>query len=236
MTDYWELYTKIGASAGLLGLLYVILKDSVRQVQKPKLKINYRPDKTVNIWTEENQAWMRNVATLDVSVAGKDTAYRCIAKMDIHSSPEFYKSSEPYYTLHWAEVDYRKGSTKNLPDELGPEGRRLDVVFTDSQQNIPGCWISIPLALRGSLDNNQAYLPPGKYVVEISIASQNGKGDTKRYKILSPMKWQYLQMVRLGERFKPIAMKAIGTAGSTTLSGTTGTSGTSGTSGQTSYT
>ena len=263
MADYWGWFTKIGASAGLLSLFYTIIKDSIKQIRKPKLKMNYKTDKAVKVWTEEKKKWVRNAATIDVTVLGKETAYRCIAKMEIQSSPKHFHSSEPDYTLHWAEVSYSKGSTKNLPDDLGPEGRRLDVVFTDEQQNIPGCWISIPLALRGSLDKNQAYLPPGVYEVKISIISQNGKGDTERYKILSPKKWQYLQMVRLGEKFKPIELEKMdpessslssavstssfgtgmigstGTTGSTNASGTLGkteTSLTSGNSKPTSYT
>ena len=156
--------------------------------------------------------------------------------MVFKETPENFNPQEPDYTLHWAEVSYSEGSTQNRPIDLGPDGRRLDVVFTDEQQQMPGCWISIPIALRGGLNNNQAYLPPGDYIVEISVTCRNGKGDTRSFKIRSPQAWQDLQMVRLEENFAPEQtgyMGAISTSvstGTTTISGTGGTAGTSGTS------
>ena len=44
---------------------------------------------------------------------------------------------------------------------------------------------------------NQAYLPPGEYEVEIIITCENGKGDKRRYKILSPQRWDELNMIEI---------------------------------------
>jgi hypothetical protein len=78
--------------------------------------------------------------------------------------------------------------------DIGPETRRLDVVFTDKNQIIHGSWLAIPFALSGRIDRNQAYLPPGKYKVEIEISCENGRRESKKLLITSPEQWQELEV------------------------------------------
>lgn len=69
------------------------------------------------------------------------------------------------------------------------------MVFSQDNQQIPGCWIAIPFALSEAQPGwNQAYLPPGEYEVEIAISLDNGKGDRRKYKITSPSGWLDLSM------------------------------------------
>ena len=104
---------------------------------------------------------------------------------------------EDEYALHWAGVDYTHQTTGAEPVDIGPEPRRLDVVFTHQGQDINGCWIAMPLALSGSLRRNQAYLLPGEYEVEIEVKCENGKGAKDKFKIASPHKWEDLDFDRL---------------------------------------
>jgi len=83
------------------------------------------------------------------------------------------------------------------PVDIGPEPRRLDVVFTQLAQNIGGCWVAIPFALSGHIERNQAYLPPAAYEVEIEVKCENGKGDKAKLRIISPDKWDNLDFVKI---------------------------------------
>ena len=69
------------------------------------------------------------------------------------------------------------------------------MVFTCQNQTLPGCWIAIPNALLTPNLNNQTYLPPGNYKVKIDVLCNNGKGDSRIYRITSPNSpnnWQNL--------------------------------------------
>jgi hypothetical protein len=103
---------------------------------------------------------------------------------------------ERQYYLHWADVDYSARTTEAQPINLGKGQRRLDVVFSQNNQQIQGCWIAIPFALSGAQPwPNQAYLPPGEYEVEIALSLDNGRGDKRRYKITTPSNWSDLNMI-----------------------------------------
>ena len=101
---------------------------------------------------------------------------------------------ESNYALHWAGVDYTAQTTGAEPVDIGPETRRLDVVFTDKNQIIHGSWLAISFALSGRIDRNQAYLPPGKYKVKIEISCENGRRISKTLLITSPEQWQELEV------------------------------------------
>ena len=111
--------------------------------------------------------------------------------------PKVATNIEDEYAIHWAGVGYTAQTTGAEPVDIGPETRRLDVVFTHAGQNINGCWIAMPLALSGSLRRNQAYLPPDEYEVEIKVKCENGKGDKAKFKITSPKNWEDLDFDKL---------------------------------------
>jgi len=116
--------------------------------------------------------------------------------LKILRKPENSVNLEPVYSLHWAGVDYTLQTTGAEPVDIGPEPRRLDVVFTQEGQSLMGCWIAMPIALSGMMVMNQAYLPPGEYYVEIQVRCENGKGDKAEFKITSPEVWVMLDMDR----------------------------------------
>lgn len=65
------------------------------------------------------------------------------------------------------------------------------------EQPIPteGRWIANAIALVKPCATAPGYMPPGRYVVEVVLACENGQGDTKCFEIVSPSKWQDLQMI-----------------------------------------
>ncbi len=58
-----------------------------------------------------------------------------------------------------------------------------------------GCWTATNIALAKPLVTVPGYMPPGRYVVSIRVGCNNGQGDEKCFEIISPLKWQDLQMV-----------------------------------------
>jgi len=194
----WEILFKIGGLAGLASFIWLLIKDLVRFYQKPKLQIIFKKDKDLRTFFFEYTKWTRKFATLHIKNNGKDTAKRCVAILKILKKPQDAINIEDEYALHWAGVDYTLQTTGAEPVDIGPEPRRLDVVFTHQGQNINGCWIAMPLALSGSLRRNQAYLLPGEYEVEIKVKCENGKGDKAKFKIVSPShNWEDLDFDKL---------------------------------------
>jgi len=117
-------------------------------------------------------------------------------------------------------VPYSLKSTGAEPVEIPSQvSQRLDIVFTISGERISkteglspalltekvfangqvlqGCWIAIPIALSVPSVSNQAYLPPGKYEIELVTYCENGKGDEKKIQIISPTFWKDLQVKEL---------------------------------------
>ena len=178
--------------AGLLSSFRLLIKDLIKFHRKPKLQINFGKDTCLRTYSFEDTGWVRHFATLNIKNNGKDTAKRCVAVMTILKKPRDASNVEDRCALHWAGVDYSTQTTGAQPVDIGPEPRRLDVAFTQQDQPIKGCWIAMPLALSGFLRRNQAHLLPGDYEVEIEIRCENGKGDTKKFRVTSPDNWRDL--------------------------------------------
>lgn len=138
--------------------------------------------------------WHRKFFNLRVFNNGKTTAKRCVAVLEILNNPKRAEILDKHLTLHWADVDYSIRTNDPQPIDIGKEPRRLDVVFTDKDINAKGCWVAIPMALTLPQNTGQAFLPKGEYTVEISVNCENGKGDKKKFKIISPDKWTDLEI------------------------------------------
>jgi len=192
MTINWDMLFKIGGLAGLASFIWLLIKDLVRFYQKPNLQITFRKDRDLRTFFFEDTKWTRKFANLHIRNNGKDTAKRCVAILRILKKPQDATNIEDEYALHWAGVSYSFQTTGAEPVDVGPEPRRLDVVFTDQGQNMSGCWVAMPFALSGSLRKNQAYFPPGEYEAEIEVKCENGKGDKSKFKIVSPNNWENL--------------------------------------------
>lgn len=184
----------IGSLAGLTSFIYLLTKDIARYFRQPRLKITFSRDLDLRTFTFPDRNWVRKFPNLHIRNTGRMTASRCVAILRILRKPENAINLEPEYSLHWAGVDYTLQTTGAEPVDIGPEPRRLDVVFTHEGQSLMGCWIAMPIALSGILVMNQAYLPPGEYYVEIQVRCENGKGDKAKFKIASPEIWAMLDM------------------------------------------
>jgi hypothetical protein len=57
-----------------------------------------------------------------------------------------------------------------------------------------GSWFAVPIALSRPDIASQAYMPVGEYLVKIEVECENGKGDIKWFKIISPPIWTALSM------------------------------------------
>lgn len=131
------------------------------------------------------------VLTLETRLASGRLARRCIAVLTLTKQPPAVELGETHFTLHWADIDYSGRTSGADPVDIGPEGRRLDVVFAHSGQQDGGCWAAIPMALALPVPN-QAYMPPGYYEALVEITCENGQGTSIRIRIRSPATWSDL--------------------------------------------
>ena len=188
---------KIGSLAGLSSFLWLLIKDIIAFFEKPRLRLSFDRKRDLRQFQYSDTRWVRKVATLHVQNRRNQTAKRCVATLQIINKTKQTEHLEDKYALHWAGVDYSSLTTGAQPIDLGPELVRLDVAFTQQGMNAGGCWIAVPFTLSGNLNNNQAYLPPGEYNVEIAVSCENGKGDEAEFKIISPAAWDSLDMIQL---------------------------------------
>lgn len=193
-----EIIFKVGGLAGLASFVWLLIKDISNFCKKPKLELTFEKTRDLRTFQFRDTGWVRKFATLHVQNIRNETAKRCVANLKIIRRPSQATNLEDQYALHWADVDYTARTTGAQPIDLGSELIRLDVLFTQQDQNTGGCWVAVPFALSGSLTNNQAYLPPGEYEVQIEITCENGKGDKAKFKILSPTAWDGLDMQVMG--------------------------------------
>jgi len=191
-----ETIFKIGGLAGLISVIWLIAKDLFAFFRRPKLRLlPFDVTKDCRIFHYSDSDWDRKFANLHVENTHSKTAVNCLAVLTILSCPANVVHLERQYYLHWADVDYSARTTEAQPINLGKGQGRLDVVFSQDNQQFPGCWIAIPFALSEAQPRpNQAYLPPGEYEVEIAISLDNGQGDKRKYKITSPSSWSNLSM------------------------------------------
>lgn len=192
----------IGSILGF-SFIYVIIKDIIKFFKTPKLRIlRFNRNNDLRNFTFPNQPYLRRFANLHVRNVHNNTASRCVATMDFLNIPTDVQIRERQYTLHWADVPYSTRTTESQPVDVGPEIRRLDVVFTDSTSSVNGCLVSMPLALTNPNICPQAILPPGQYTVLIRVRCDNGKPTKGIFRIISPTissptDWRNLNFVEL---------------------------------------
>lgn len=188
----WEIVFNIVSLTGLVSLIWLISKDISKFKNRPRLKITeFEKERDLRIYHFPNAGFFRKFANLHVKNNGKTTAKRCVAILNFIEKPADIKYLEREYALHWADVDYSLKSTGAEPVDIGSEPRRLDVAFTPEDSK-KGSWVAIPIALTAPKGALQAFLPPGEYLIEIKVSCENGGGDSKRFKIVSPNKWDEL--------------------------------------------
>ncbi|RKY67634.1 MAG: hypothetical protein DRQ24_12590 [Candidatus Latescibacterota bacterium] len=193
--DYFNLGLKIGSVSGLISVIWLILKDVNRWYKQPRLKIEFDKSLDIKEYSFADRGWHRKFFNLRIFNKGRSTANRCVATLNIINKPREVKILEKNFILHWSDVDYSGRTNEPQPVDIGKEEhRRLDVVFTDRDINTSGSWIAIPMALSTPQKTGQAFLPKGEYIVEISINCENGRGDKKKFKIVSPEKWNDLKV------------------------------------------
>jgi len=188
----WELILgAIGTASGLLASLRWLTKDIGSLKQRPKLEICRTPD--VKNWSFLNTREIRRFVTLEVRNKKSQTARRCVAVAEIIKHPNNVHHLAKRYALHWADVPYSTLSTGGEPVDIGAEPRRLDVAFTVPNHN-GASWIAMPLALSLPGQIPQATFPSGEYVLKVHVSCENGSGDAKSFKLISPDNWQDLDM------------------------------------------
>lgn len=194
-----EIIFKIGGPAGLISIVWLIIKDVIAFFKRPKLNIlPFDASKDLRTFNYYDMGWIRKFANLHIENRKNKTAITSLAILKVTSHPSNVVHLERQYHLHWADVDYSMRTVEPQPVNIGRGQRRLDIVFSQEGQQIPGCWIAIPLALsQVNLGQNQAYLPPGEYEVEVAISCENGRGDKRQYKIVSPEEWLNLSMMEM---------------------------------------
>jgi hypothetical protein len=191
----WEIIKKLGLLAAILPLGY-LLKGIYNYLVRAKLKIYFDENKNLKTWAFKDTKWERRSFTLDIKNKRRNTAKRCVGILTIMKRPQKATNIQDNYTLHWADIPYNLKTAGAEPINIGPETARLDVAFTQKGQEIKGCWIAMQLALSGSLVKNQAYLLPGEYRVKIEVKCENGKSDRKYFKIISPERWDLLNVIQ----------------------------------------
>jgi hypothetical protein len=89
-------------------------------------------------------------------------------------------------------------ATRTALQDAGP-CREVPVYFQGSTRGpIPwagqGCWLARPSALENPDPGLEAYLPPGKYSIEVGVGSGSGQGDVRRFILSSPESWEALDL------------------------------------------
>lgn len=192
----------VAAIAFLSFMRILIKKDFIPFFRRPKLRIVFDPSKDVRIFDYDDMLAVRKCANLCIENKGKQTAKNSTAIMRIISKPPNVSHLEREYNLHWADISYSNETIRPQPIDIAKGQTRLDVAFTQEDQQIGGCWISTPYALNNvESERNQFYLPPGVYKIEVIINCENGKGDKRRYRIFSPKDWDKLKMEGINSLF-----------------------------------
>lgn len=196
----WDLLARVGGVAGLVSAIVLIANRVSGYVNRPALNIEFdksRDLQVYRIYHEENKFFVRKFFNLIIRNSGRYTAKRCVAIAEVLSSPPNVAHLRGEYAIHWADVPYSGRTTGAEPVDIGSEVRRLDVVFTDKEAPT-GAWLSIPLALSMPKVASQAYFPPGDYQIKVKVSCENGKGDSRRFKVASPQNWTDLDAVPTG--------------------------------------
>ncbi|MFC1995054.1 hypothetical protein ACFLVK_01445 [Chloroflexota bacterium] len=76
--------------------------------------------------------------------------------------------------------------------DIKTEAKRVDVAFTMSRLSGQS-WLATSLALAAPGKVPPATLPSGEYILEVVVSCENGKGDAKIIKLISPNNWEDLR-------------------------------------------
>ena len=180
----------LGFAFGLAAFLRWIYHDIADYVSRPRLVIAHGP--FVVDWQSLDTEETRRFIHLEVANYKKEVARNCVARVRVVRPPDGVLLLSEEFLLHWADTPYSTVSTQPEPVDIGGEVKRLDVAFTVS--HCAGqSWFAMPLALAVPDKSPQAALPPGEYVVRVSVTCENGWGDAKMFKFTSPREWHDLQ-------------------------------------------
>ena len=196
MSNEWDIVIKVGSLSGMLSLIILGVSRVYRWFKRPKLSIEFDKSQNLRTYSFVDTPWRRKVFTLHIGNSGKYIAKRCIGMVNVITSPAGISHPKGKFPLHWGDIDYSARATEAQPVDIGSEGRQLDVVFSD-RDNPKGGWLAVPLALSAPKKAQQFHLPPGEYRLEVTVLCENGKVDTKQFKITSPQDWIGLDVVEV---------------------------------------
>lgn len=180
----------LGAVSGVLASLGWVVQYIRNSIIKPRLVISEGPYVANWHFLGTTQVWQ--FVNFEVMSKRGRTAYRCVARAKVIEHPNHVTHLNKEYALHWADVPYSTRSTGAEPIDIGSVQHRLDVVFRVLQHK-GGSYFTMPIALSSPGSVPQAKLPPGEYVLEVKVSCENGRGDTKTIKVISPNSGQDLQ-------------------------------------------
>jgi len=181
----------LGFALGLAACLRWLWHDITALTGRPRLMLSHHPF-AINwqsIDTDETRRFVHFEAT-----NRKGVARHCIATARIISHPSSVTDMpalQKAFLLHWADTPYSTVSTKAEPVDIRKEARRLDIVFTTSRFSGQS-WLATPLALAAPGKVPEATLPPGEYLLKVTVSCENGGGDSRRIRLTSPADWPEL--------------------------------------------
>ena len=132
------------------------------------------------------------VFTVQVANTGKHVAERCVGILDVKLRSAPY--TEGHYVLHWADTPYQLQTSGVDPVDIGPEGRRLDVLFTFDGQPMAGCWAASSSALSVPQISPREHLGPGDYDCTVTVHAPNAGKVTAAFTVTSATTWRELRV------------------------------------------
>jgi hypothetical protein len=166
----------------------------------PRLKIDFDKSRDLVVYETYydsfNKVWTRKFLSLQVKNEGRDIAQKCEAIVTALEYPKTLTTLIGKSAVHWADTPYSGQTTGSYPIDIISSIQRLDVVFTDKELPV-GSWFAVPFALLKPQLAKQFYLPEGEYIIDISVSCVNGRGDHKKFKIISPKNWIDLDIIEV---------------------------------------
>jgi hypothetical protein len=195
--DMKDVLAVVGAATGCFSFGRLLWTDIRDRYTKPHLSIEFDLNQDLREWDVIDAGRKQKVATVHIRNKRRIPAVRCVAVLRVISAPLGVTVGEKEFSLHWADTDYSMHSNVAKPVDIGLERRRLDVLFTFLLAGHPGqegAWVAMPMALSVPSDAMQAYLPPGEYRFQLTVACANGRGASKEFLVSSPRTWNALSM------------------------------------------
>lgn len=124
-----------GVAAGYLSFFRLLFGDLLNWRKKPRLAIEFDPEQDLrqrSLFDKRRLLRIQKVVTVHVRNKRRMPPLRCVAILSPVSVPQGVTLAEKEWVLHWADTDYTSRSNVAEPVDIGPERRRLDVVFTVS--------------------------------------------------------------------------------------------------------